>query len=185
MLQISISCLVPNTKTMKTLIEILDWPETILNKTGDARIGLSSNGSDTCLMPSKKYKELQVRLEDLLPLGSHLIISDEILTVEHESFSPLSVLYYVNLLLIMYLYVTGKKHLIGRSPFDEFLTFFDNPGTSDIFPFNRPLLITGVYANLKLIEHKPAVVMLDETTGNKWALSTALFCLIKYISVET
>ena len=168
---------------MQTLIEIIGWPETILNEGGIATIGLCAKGNSTCIMPSSIQSEPQVKLVDLLPLGSYLAISDKVTTLKYPPLSPLCILYYINLLHRSWMFFFGKKHSKVQTIFDELLAFFNNPGIADEFPFNSPLQIKKVHDGHDL-GHIPAVVLFDENTGNEWTLPTLLFCHIKYISVD-
>ena len=163
-------------------MEIIGWPEAILNKDGFATIGLCADGNSTCIMPSSNKSEPQVKLADLLPLDSYLAISDKMVTVKYRSRSLFSIWSWLDLALTIWMFFFGKKGKQVQTVFDELLGFFKNPGTADEFPFNSPLQIKKVHDGLNL-GHIPAVVLLDEKTGYEWVLPTLLFCHIKYISV--
>ena len=169
---------------MKTLIEITGWSDDALNKDGVASVGMCENGSDVCLLPFIKNSNLQIRLVDLLPENSYLTFSEELKTIKYGKLSPFSIGCYFNLLSVLLMYVTGNKHLINQNIFDMSLSSFDNPGNKETFPYNRPLLIVGVHTNLMLIKHKPAIVLTDESNGNKWSLSTEVFSHAKLISIS-
>jgi len=169
---------------MKTLIEAAEWPDDLLNKDGVASVGMCSNGSDVCLLPFVKSSNLQVRLVDLLPVDGYLTFNEELKTVKYGKLSPFSIGFYFNLLSVFLMYVTGNKHLIDQNIFDMSLSSFENPGDKESFPYNCPLLIAGVHTNFMLIQHKPAVVLIDEKSGNKWTLSTEVFSHAKLISIS-
>ena len=169
---------------MKTLIEAVGWPDNILNKDGVASVGLCSNGNEVCLLPFTKNSEFHKKLSDLLTVDSYLTFNEALKTIKYAKLSPLSLGYYLNLISVILMYVTGNKHLIDQNIFDLSLSSFQNPGKKASFPYNQPLRITGVHTNLLLINHKPAVVVLDEQSGEEWSMSTEVFSHAKLISTS-